>query len=98
MLAKSSKFAEDTALPTTHVMSCPTQSHGGTASLKRRQGIIQTVGSLAGSLRLTQPRKARSMEADELTLFGRQNLAAHYGKCCQAPSGSLIVVWIKRNA
>ncbi len=57
MLAKSLKFAEDTALPTLRVLSRPAQSHGGTASLKRRQGTIQTAGSSAGSLRLIQPRK-----------------------------------------
>ena len=57
MLAKSLKFAEATALPTLRVLSCPTQSHGGTTSLKRRQGTIQTAGSFADSLRLTQPRK-----------------------------------------
>lgn len=71
MLAKSLKFAEGTALPTLRVLSRPVQSHGETTSLKRRQGIIQTVGSAAASLRLIQPRNCTKHGGRPTNVIGK---------------------------
>jgi hypothetical protein len=76
MLAKPSKLAGDCRV--TKIIAGGRAARRGTkagetASAKRTQGTAQAAGSLAGSPRLIQLRKSLDVEADLLTLQGRQH-------------------------
>jgi hypothetical protein len=67
---------------------------GGTAWMKRTQGIYQAAGEFASPLRLIQPRKQQDVEADLVTSKGRQHPSARNGEHAWIPSGSnKIVAW-----
>lgn len=67
---------------------------GGTAWMKRTQGIYQAAGEFASPSRLTQPRKQPDVEADLVTSKGRQHPSAREGEHVWIPSGSnKIVAW-----
>jgi hypothetical protein len=71
---------------------------GGTAWIKRRQGIGQAVGRFAPTRGLIQLRKQRIVEADLVTLRGRPCSIVHFGKCNGVPSeSSKIVAWSERS-
>ena len=67
-------------------------SDGGTASVKRRQGSDQAAGRFALSLRLKQPRKSQKCEADLVTSGGRQHSYDRDGKVVRVPPGSSKIV------
>ena len=91
MLAKPLKLAGATALPTNSLM-LRERRDGGTASTKRTQGSVQAAGRFALSLRLIQPRKCEYVEADLVTLRGRQHRCARHGKRVLVPPGSSKIV------
>ena len=90
MLAKSLKVAEGRRVIKT--MNTIAKMDGETASTKRRQGSDQAAGRLAPSSRLIQPRKQGDVEADPVTLRGRQHWQARYGERMPVPSGSSIKI------
>ena len=61
---------------------------GGTASTKRTQGRYQAAGRFAPSRRLIQLRKQRDVEADPVTLRGRQHREARSGERSAGPPES----------
>ena len=66
---------------------------GGTTWTKRTQGSDhQAAGEFAPSLRLIQPRKQRSVEADLVTSRGRQHRHERHGERVQVPPGSSKIV------
>ena len=95
MLAKPLKIAGATALPTYCRKPLVTDGKwkdGGTASTKRTQGSVQAAGRFAPSSRLIQPRKCEYVEADLVTLGGRQHRHERYGQRVQVPPGSSKIV------
>ncbi len=101
MLAKPWKIADDTALPTNSRKVKGTTliwKDGGTASVKRRQGIRQAAGEFAAPRRLIQLRKSEDVEADRVTLTGRQYRGARQGERVGVPpESSKIVACLKRS-
>ena len=65
---------------------------GGTASAKRTQGSGRAAGDFASPLRVIQPRKQRSVEADLVTLRGRQHRHERHGERVPVPPGSSKIV------
>ncbi len=94
MLAKPLKIAGATALPTysLKLIGNDERKDGGTASTKRTQGSVQAAGEFASPLRLIQPRKCDYVEADLVTLRGRQHLHERIGKRVLIPPGSFKIV------
>ena len=91
MLAKPLKIAGATALPTNSRRPFGSKD-GGTASMKRTQGSGQAVREFASPLRLIQPRKSFIVEADLLTLQGRQYHCVRHGERVAVPPGSSKIV------
>jgi hypothetical protein len=101
MLAKPWKSADDTALPTIDRKvkgETLTRKDGGTASAKRRQGILQAAGEFAAPQRLIQLRKSEFAEVDRLTLMGRQQFNARQGKCVEVPPESNKIVACRKRS
>ena len=101
MLAKSWKAADDTALPTIDRKvkgETLIRKDGGTASTKRRQGILQAAGEFAAPQRLIQLRKSEFVEVDRVTLTGRQQLNAHQGECVGVPPESHKIVACRKRS
>ena len=94
MLAKPWKNAGATAIPTNtlNLSGNSERTDGGTAWTKRTQGSVQAAGRFASSLRLIQPRKCDYVEADLVTLRGRQHQHVRFGKRVLIPSGSNKIV------
>jgi hypothetical protein len=86
MSAKSLRIAEGRRV--TKTLNTIIAMDGGTASTKRTQGSDQAAGSLASSSRLIQPRKQGSVEADPVTLRGRQHRHERHGERVSVPPGS----------
>ena len=95
MLAKPSKVAGGCRVTKTTAGSCAERrgtKAGGTASAKRTQGSGQAAGEFASPLRLIQPRKQRSVEADLVTSGGRQHRHERHGERVRVPPGSSKIV------
>ena len=91
MLAKPLKIAGATALPT-NSLKLSKWKDGGTASMKRTQRSEQAAGEFAPPSRLIQPRKCDYVEADLVTLRGRQHRHERQGKRVSVPPGSRKIV------
>lgn len=97
MLAKPLKVADGRRVIKTlntgsRSAAVESEPDGGTALTKRRQGSGQAAGRLAPSLRLIQPRKQGDVEADPVTLRGRQHRRARHGEREPVPPGSSIKI------
>ena len=95
MLAKPSKIAGDCRVTKIIARSRADRRGmraGETASAKRTQGSDQAAGEFASPLRLIQPRKQRDVEADLVTLGGRQHRHERHGERVQVPPGSSKIV------
>jgi hypothetical protein len=91
MLAKPLKVAGGCRVTKTIARSCAARrgmKAGETASAKRTQGSDQAAGEFASPLRLIQPRKRPSEEADPVTLRVRQHRHERHGERVQVPPGS----------
>jgi hypothetical protein len=95
MLAKPLKVAGGCRVTKTIARSCAARRFtkaGGTASAKRTQGSGRAAGDFASPLRLIQPRKQESVEADLVTSRGRQHRHERHGERVQVPPGSSKIV------